>query len=95
MKWFFNRVKEEPNAFAAIFNICLIQAIAYGFSINTTQLANWNSLIILVLAFSTRQTVVPLSIANSQIKTAIQMPAQKATDAALAEVIAINKENNQ
>jgi len=43
----------------------------------------------------TRSNSVSLETANSQIKTAIQMPAQRATDAAVADVIAINKEKER
>jgi hypothetical protein len=91
MKWLWNRTQEEPNYVAAIFNVLLIQAIAYGFNISSAQLANWNMLVVLVLAFLTRQTVVPVSIANSQIKTAINASSETTVE----EIIAINKENNQ
>lgn len=91
MKWLWNRIQEEPNAVAAIFNVLLIQAIAYGFTITSTQLANWNMLVVLVLAFLTRQTVVPVSVANSQIKTAIAA----SSDTTVKEVIAIDKEKRE
>lgn len=89
MKWLWKRIQEEPNYIAAIFNICLIQAIAYGFTISSVQLANWNMLVVLILAFLTRQTVIPVSIANSQIKTAIDA----SSNATVKEVIATEKEN--
>lgn len=91
MKWLWNRIKEEPAALAAIINAALIQAIAYGFEINSVQLANWNMLIALILGFATRQVVVPHSIANSQIRTAIN--ASPDIGLTVKEVIAIDKEN--
>lgn len=90
MKWLWKRIQEEPAALAGIINATLIQAIAYGFTINSMQLANWNMLIALILGFVTRQVVVPNSIANSQIKTAINISPD--SNATVKDVIAIDKE---
>lgn len=90
MKWLLKKIQQEPAALAAIANVGLIQLIAYGFDINSVQLANWNMLIALILGFVTRQSVVPTSVANSQIKTAINISPD--IQATVKEVIAIDKE---
>src|SRR6266404_359346 len=87
MKWLWNKIKADPAAVAAITNIALVQLIAYGFTISSVQLANWNFLIALILGFLTRQAVVPIPVVNSQIKTAIKMP----ESATVEDVIAVNK----
>lgn len=91
MSWLWKKIQEKPNYVAGIVNIILIQAIAYGFTIDSIQLANWNMLIILILSFLTDQTVVPISLANSQIETAIKMP----TDSTVKDVIQVEKENKE
>lgn len=90
MKWLWNRIQQEPAMIAAIIDIAFNQAIAYGFTINSVQLANWNMLAALVLGFATRQSVVPHSIANSQIQTAINAEPNSMT---VKQVIAADKEN--
>lgn len=90
MKWLWNRIQQEPAMIAAIIDISFNQAIAYGFTISTAQLANWNMLAALILGFATRQNVVPHSIANSQIRTAISISPDIGTT--VKEVIAIDKE---
>lgn len=95
MKWFLERVKAEPAAIAAIINVILIQAIAYGFTISAEQLANWNMLIALILGFVTRQTSISTSEAvtklqsNTLIKTAVSMP----STATVKDVIEEAKDN--
>lgn len=91
MNWLWSRIQAEPNYVAAIVNILLIQAIAYGFSISPLQLANWNMLVVLILAFLTRKTVVPITLANSQIETAIKMPEYSK----VKDVIQVEKENRK
>ncbi len=92
MKWLWNKIKEEPAAAAAIINIILIQAIAYGFTISPPQLANWNMIVALILGFLTRKAVVAIPVANSQIQTAIKLLPNSAT---VEDVIAINKKEKE
>lgn len=101
MKWLFNKIQEEPAAFfggigqilAAIIPALIVFDIIDWTDKQTAGLMFVVGVTIRFLTIMfTRRNVVPIEIANSQIKTAIQMPMQRATDAAMAEVIAIDKE---